>query len=76
MLHLSQNKYFQNIGLISYVFTYRFAEFVCQFCMNFHTESEFCCFKRFGLRKLEENLIGQKLYYFVFLNLIKNNLTK
>lgn len=71
-----KNKHFQNIGFISYVFTYTFAEFVYQFCVNFHIESEFCCFKKIGLRKLEETLIGQKLYYFVFLNLIKNNLTK
>lgn len=35
----------------------------------------FCYFKRFGLRKLEENMIGQKLYS-VFLNLIKSNLGK
>lgn len=78
--HLSQNKYFENTTLISYVcvYNYKFTEFAYLFCMNFQIEGWILLFQKIWLKKTkgEENMIGQKLYCSVFRNLIKSNFSK
>lgn len=68
----------KNTALISYVCVYNYVCRICLylFCMNFQIEGWILLFSKIWLKKNrgEENTIGQKLYYSVFLNLIKSNL--